>query len=115
MGTVCALSYANLFMTQFEEKHIYLHFNDTPVLYLRCIDDIFIIWKGTKEQLITFINELNKKHKAIKFEYEISSQKIKFLDTMVYRDKDNNPQTKRQLQDALHVGLAIQAHVHTCR
>ena len=41
------------------------------LLYLRYIDDIFIIWNGTKEQLITFVNKLNKKHKTIKFEYKI--------------------------------------------
>ena len=60
------------------------------LLYLRCIDDIFIIWKGTKEQLITFIDELNKKHKTTKFEYKIPSKKIPFLGTVVYQDKDNN-------------------------
>ena len=50
MGTVCAPSYANLFMVQLEEKHIYMKgFSQ------------FIIWKVTKQQLITFINNLNKK------------------------------------------------------
>ena len=49
--------------------------------------------KRNKEQLITFINKLNKKHKTIKFEYEVSMQKILFLDTTVYKDKDNNLQT----------------------
>ena len=53
---------------------------------------MFIIWKGAKEQLITLVVELNKKHKTIKFEYEISSQKIPFLNTMVYKDKENNLQ-----------------------
>ena len=61
------------------------------LLHLRYINDIFIIWKETKEQLITFIDKLNKKRKTIKFEYEISLQKIAFLDTMLYKDKDNNP------------------------
>ena len=65
MGTVCAPSYAKLFMAQFEEKHIYPYIKDMALLYLRYIDDIFIIWKGTKEQLIKFINELNKKHKTL--------------------------------------------------
>ena len=30
------------------------------LLYLKYIDDIFITWKGSKEQLTTFTNELNK-------------------------------------------------------
>ena len=93
MGTVYAPSYANLFMAQFEEKHIYPYIKDMALLYLRYMDDIFIIWKRTKEQVITFMNELNKKHKTIKFECEISSQKILFLDTMVCKDKENNLQT----------------------
>ena len=63
------------------------------LLYLRYTDGIFIIWNEKKEQLITFINKLNKKHKKIKFEYEISFQKISSLDTMVYQYKENNLQT----------------------
>ena len=63
------------------------------LLYLRHTDDIFITGKKTKNQIIKFINELNKKHKTIKFEHKISSQKIPFLDTMVYKDKENNAQT----------------------
>ena len=61
MGTVCVPSYANLLMAQFEEKHIYLYIEEMSLLYLRYIDDVFIIWKGTKKQIIRFINELNKK------------------------------------------------------
>ena len=80
-------------MLQFEEKHIYPYIKDMTLLYFRYIDDLLIIWKGTKEQLITFITELNRKHKTIKFEYEISSQKIPFSDTMVDKDKENNLQT----------------------
>ena len=36
---------------------------------------------------------MDKKHKTIKFEYEISSQKIPFLGTVLYKDKENNPKT----------------------
>ena len=32
---------------------------------------------------------LNKKYKTIKFEHEISSQNISFLDTRVYKDREN--------------------------
>ena len=42
MGTACAPAYANLFMAQLEEKHIYPYIKDVCLLYLRHIDDIFI-------------------------------------------------------------------------
>ena len=51
MGNVCTPSYANFFIAQFEEKHVYLYIKDMSLLYLRYI----VIWKGTKEQLITFM------------------------------------------------------------
>lgn len=93
MGTICAPSYANIFMAKFEEKYIYPYIKELSLLYLRYTDDIFIIWKGSKEELIKFINELNQKHNYIKFDYEFSTKKIPFLDTMVYIDTNNKLQT----------------------
>ena len=88
MGTICAPANANIFMAQFEAKHIYLYIHDKTLLFLRRIDNFFIIWNGTKEELILFIDQL-KKHKTIKFDYKISTKQIKFLDTMVYRDQQH--------------------------
>ena len=34
------------------------------------------------------MNGLNKKHRTIKSEYEISSQKIPFLGKVVFKDKE---------------------------
>ena len=48
------------------------------MLYLRCVDDMFMIWKGVKAELRTFIKELNAKQN-----YQISQRKIAFLDTML--------------------------------
>ena len=39
------------------------------------------------EITINYINQLHKKDKSTKFEYETSSQKIPFLDAMVYKEK----------------------------
>ena len=50
MSTLCAPSYADLFMAQFKEKHICLYIKDIALLYLRYTDDIFIICEGTKKQ-----------------------------------------------------------------
>ena len=60
-----------------------------------------MLWKGTKVELVTFIKELNEKHKTIKFDFQISLRKIAFLDTMLYKDENNNIQTNlyRKLTD----------------
>ena len=93
MGTICAPSYANIFMANFEAKHIYPYIKEKSLLYLRYIDDIFMIWKVTKAEFMTFINELNEKHKTIKLDFQILARKIAFLDAMLYKDKNNNIQT----------------------
>ena len=79
LGTICAPAHANTFMAQFEAKHIYPYIHGKALQFLRYINNIFMIWNGTKEQLI-FIDELNKKHKTIKFDYKISTKQIEFLD-----------------------------------
>ena len=57
------------------------------------IDDIFFIWKGSKTDLENFLNKLNTKHPSIEFEYEISKERISFLDTEIYI-KNNKLHTK---------------------
>ena len=42
---------------------------------------------------MTFIKELNKKHKTIKFDFQISPRKTAFLDAMLYKDENSNIQT----------------------
>ena len=53
-GTKCAPSYANIFMGIFEYKFTHSLANNTTRLYLRFIDDIFILWTGTLDQLFEF-------------------------------------------------------------
>ena len=60
MGTALAPSYANIFMTRFEEKHIYTFIKnkvELVELYLRYIDDIVFVWKGSEKELKNFFNE----------------------------------------------------------
>ena len=93
MGTICAPSYANIFMDHFERKFIYPFIKTFSLIYLRFIDDIFFKWTGSKTDLETFLNELSAKHPSIKFEYEISKERISFLDTEIYI-KNNKLHTK---------------------
>ncbi|OCT92389.1 hypothetical protein XELAEV_18015448mg [Xenopus laevis] len=48
-----APQYANLFMAKLEEDFLYTC-NTKPLTYLRYIDDIFIIWTDTEQELIQF-------------------------------------------------------------
>ena len=92
MDTTCAPAYANIFMAYFEEKIIYPLIDAKTPLYLRFIDDIFMIWTKSEKVLIEFLNELNTKHTSIKFEFKYSRQQIEFLDTVVYIDNNNKLQ-----------------------
>ena len=50
MSTIRATCYANIFMANFEAKHIYPYIKEMNLLYLRYVDGIFMIWKGTKAE-----------------------------------------------------------------
>ena len=84
MGTISAPPYANIVMGKFEESHIYPYICHLCKLYLRYIDDLFLIWTGTKQQFEDFILNINNQHPSIKFSYQISNTSIDFLDTTVY-------------------------------
>ena len=84
MGTICALAYAKIFMDHFERKYIYPFLKGFSLCHLRFLDYIFFVWIGSKDQLITFLNDLNTKHNSIKFEYKISQSSIPFLDMQAY-------------------------------
>ena len=43
MDTICAPVYANIFMANFELKYIYPHIRDKAKMFLRFIDDLFMI------------------------------------------------------------------------
>ena len=57
MGTKLAPSYANLFMTKFEQSHGYTY-HLQPTLWKRFIDDIFMIWPHGENSLLEFIKKL---------------------------------------------------------
>jgi hypothetical protein len=88
MGTRVAPTMANIFMasidnliqsTSVTENLNYIHF------YKRFIDDIFIIWTGSEEDLKLFMSKINDVHKSIKFtcDYDLSKRSTTFLDTTI--------------------------------
>lgn len=93
MGTKCAVIYANLFMSYFEETYIYNLIRDKCTFYKRFIDDIFLLWSGTLDDLKIFIHQLNTLHPTIKFDAKYSKTSIEFLDTQIYKSTDGKLQT----------------------
>ena len=87
MGTRLAPSYANLFMDYFERKHVYTY-RIQPLLWRRYIDDIFMLWTSSVQELQNFIDHLNNCIPSINFETNISESEINFLDVKV-RIKNN--------------------------
>ena len=82
MGTAVAPNYANLFMDRFETKAL-ANWPLKPLIWLRFIDDIFMIWTHGEDTLNEFITYLNGIHPTIKFTHELSNTHINFLDTTV--------------------------------
>ena len=93
MGSICAPSYPNKFMAEFEKRYIYPYITNKVKVFLRYIDDIFIIWTGNLTQLKNFLKDLNNQQESIKFDYSISKNSVAFLDTLVYIDDKNLLQT----------------------
>ena len=65
MGTICAPSYVNIFMSEFEEKYIYPLIKNISVIYLRYIDNIFTVWIKSENELRKFMNEINQQQQYI--------------------------------------------------
>ena len=76
METICAPSYVNLFMSEFEEKHIYPLIKNKSVIYLCYIDDIFMVWIKSESELRHFMNKINQKHQSINFDFKFPNESI---------------------------------------
>ena len=57
------------------------------------MDDIFILWKGTLDDLKIVVDQLNTLHPTIKFDVKYSLTSIEFLDTRIYKSTDGKLQT----------------------
>ena len=97
LDTICAPSYANVFMDHLERKYISPFLKGLPLIYLRSIDHSFFIWTGSKEQLIWNLDELNTRCDSIKFKYKISKTSTSFLVTEGYV----NAEHPKSLKDSI--------------
>ncbi|XP_073435684.1 uncharacterized protein [Dendrobates tinctorius] len=87
MGANMAPSYANLMMAALEQKFVYVlpHFPKVGGWW-RYIDDIFLTWTGSREELQEFFDFLNSINETIKFTMECSRVELNFLDVLIRKD-----------------------------
>ena len=119
MGTALAPNYANLFMDRFETKALD-GWGIKPTIWLRFIDDIFMIWTHGRKEFDNFIEYLNGIQEKIKFTSEISDTCINFLDTTIKIDTDHTlyttlceKPTDTHLHMYLHYDSAHHGPCHT--
>ena len=80
--TLVGLASSNLLMTRLEERLLEAS-AEKPLVWMRFIDDVFVIRTHGEEKLKSFINHLNSSHDTIKFTSEQSRDRISFLDVQV--------------------------------
>ena len=124
MGSKFAPIYATLVLAYLEEK-VYeqsaKEFDSDFRGYLeanfkRFLDDCFLIFTRTEEQLMKFYNLLNSLHPSIKFTLEKSKTRLPFLDTLEIKAKPENFKqtftTNQQIQNSIfftsHINRNIQ-------
>ena len=81
---------ANLFMERFE-KDVLDSSPLKPTVWLRYVDDTFVIWPHGEKNLKIFLNHINEAHPSIKFTYEMEHEgTLPFLDVLVSKKADGS-------------------------
>ncbi|CAJ0949979.1 unnamed protein product [Ranitomeya imitator] len=89
MGANMAPAYANIYMDNFEQTHVYTNalFQQNSKCWLRFIDDIFCLWAGTPEDLLSFTDTLNSIRPELQFTLNWHMKQISFLDTLLIKNE----------------------------
>ena len=85
MGTKSAHSNAITFMTYLKSQFFATQ-RLKSLVWLRYIDDIFMIWPHTRQELSSFMASLNSFHNAIKFTCDADKYTANFQDVQIRKD-----------------------------
>lgn len=95
MVALWAPSYACLHLGLCEEEIVYVSslYLSCSLMWLRYIDNVLMIWGGSQQELMAFIDELNQNNRNIKLTFSYHLEKLSFLDLTI-QIKENTIATK---------------------
>jgi hypothetical protein len=114
MGTPCAPNFANIFMEYIETSLLRDAPGPIPYVWWRFIDDVFIIWTHSRQELDKFIEFINSYHASIKFTAEISDVEVHFLDVTVSKTGEGIQTAVYTKPTAAHMYLDYTSSHPTC-
>ena len=68
MGSKGSCRYADGFIDDFENKHLYTRSLNQALAYYRFVDDIFMLWTESEAKLKAFFEQINKITTTINFD-----------------------------------------------
>lgn len=84
MGAAFSPTAANIFMSVTIRRFLRTQ-NKRSLLLVRYIDDIFMIWMHTEDDLKKFLTDLNGHNPALSYTYHYSLSTVYFLDLTIYK------------------------------
>ena len=111
MGSPLSPVIANLFMEEFENS-VLTSYEKKPTLWIRYVDDTFVIWPHGEHELENFLRHLNNQHDSIKFTMEVEKDGVlPFLDVLVTK-KPNGKLGHGVYRKATHTDRYLHASSH---
>ncbi|XP_046384847.1 uncharacterized protein LOC124155175 [Ischnura elegans] len=111
MGSPLSPIIANLFMEKLEEKALRTY-EKPPKMFLRYVDDTFVVWPHGKSELNNFLRHFNIQNSSINFTMEIEENGLlPFLDVLVSK-KQNGRLGHSVYRKPTHTDQYLNANSH---
>ena len=112
MGTPCACNYATIVFAYYERTNILPTFKNHLLLYIKYIDEIFIVWKDLASKPNTFdaFKKCLNEQCNLTWITEARSIKNNFLDLTIEIDRTSRTFNTRTFQKACNKILYIPVH-----
>ncbi|GJQ71095.1 hypothetical protein Trydic_g1001 [Trypoxylus dichotomus] len=90
MSSPLSLVLSNIYTEEFERRAMD-SYELKPKMWLRYVDDTFVIWPHGEEEINGFLQHLNGLEESIKFTMEVEvDNRIPFLDILVHKQSDGS-------------------------